>query len=379
MAEPLIVSKSMTPVGNGRVIGTRGTGNGVTVQNYQGDTLTTQVDLSYAEYAQFREDFAAKFGVKLPNYIEPELGKSAAGATTPNGNTVGRVVGEAAAGKAGASGSNPAVAAESVLDDKVLDGLQTGLDIVGLIPGLGEIADLANAGISLARGDYAGAALSLISAIPFAGWLGTAGKAARHGTKIAGDASARATKEGAERASQKKVTDEAEKKGKEEAEKTAARKESSGAQSKKSKAKEKGDCGEWLSKMDMFDQGFDEVVAVQNNSGHGVDLIGRNSKTGEVKVWEVKTTDGPTAGKLSKAQRDMGGADFTKDRLSRAVNGDGNYRKLPNVRANAMKATQWIKGAGQNVTYEKRDVFIDDIDKGCMKHPTRKSKSKSWQ
>ncbi|WP_237762952.1 hypothetical protein [Paenibacillus sp. A3] len=35
-----------------------------------------------------------------------------------------------------------------------LDGLQLGLDLVGLIPGLGEIADLANAGISLARGDY---------------------------------------------------------------------------------------------------------------------------------------------------------------------------------------------------------------------------------
>ncbi|MCY1299688.1 hypothetical protein D9M70_492270 [compost metagenome] len=71
MAEPLIVSKSMTPVGNGRVIGTRGTGSGVTVQNYQDNTVTTQVDLSYAEYADFRTKFAEKFGVKLPNYIEP--------------------------------------------------------------------------------------------------------------------------------------------------------------------------------------------------------------------------------------------------------------------------------------------------------------------
>ncbi|RNB62105.1 hypothetical protein EDM57_00020, partial [Brevibacillus gelatini] len=45
--------------------------------------------------------------------------------------------------------------------DSFLDGVQLALDIVGLIPGIGEIADLANAGISLARGDYAGAALSL--------------------------------------------------------------------------------------------------------------------------------------------------------------------------------------------------------------------------
>ncbi|MCY1370532.1 hypothetical protein D9M68_474170 [compost metagenome] len=130
--------------------------------------------------------------------------------------------------------------------------------------------------------------------------------------------------------------------------------------------------------MDMLDQGFDDVVAVQNNSGHGVDLIGRNSKTGEVKVWEVKTTDGPTAGSLSKPQREMGGQEFTKDRLARAASGAGNYGKLPQVRANATKATQWIRGAGEKVTYEKREVFIDDLDKGCMKHPTRKSKSKPW-
>ncbi|WP_254495413.1 contractile injection system protein, VgrG/Pvc8 family [Brevibacillus sp. RS1.1] len=57
-----------------------------------------------------------------------------------------------------------------------LDGLQLGLDLVGLIPGLGEIADLANAGISLARGDYAGAALSLAACIPFAGWGATGAK-----------------------------------------------------------------------------------------------------------------------------------------------------------------------------------------------------------
>ncbi|MFS0554752.1 DNA/RNA non-specific endonuclease [Brevibacillus sp. 179-C9.3 HS] len=57
-----------------------------------------------------------------------------------------------------------------------LDGLQLGLDLVGLIPGLGEIADLANAGISAARGDYAGAALSLAACIPFAGWAATGAK-----------------------------------------------------------------------------------------------------------------------------------------------------------------------------------------------------------
>ena len=51
----------------------------------------------------------------------------------------------------------------------VLDTVQTGLDVVGMIPAVGNIADLANAGISAGRGDYAGAALNLAAAIPGAG------------------------------------------------------------------------------------------------------------------------------------------------------------------------------------------------------------------
>ncbi len=53
--------------------------------------------------------------------------------------------------------------------DGWLDALQTGLDVVGMIPAVGNIADLANAGISTARGDYAGAALNLAAAVPGAG------------------------------------------------------------------------------------------------------------------------------------------------------------------------------------------------------------------
>ncbi|MCY1286392.1 hypothetical protein D9M70_353610 [compost metagenome] len=386
MALDITIGKSWTDVGNGRTIGTYRVPGGVAVQNYQDGTVTTQVELSYPEYAQFRDDFLAKFGVTLPNYLPPEIAET----SNPNGNTQGRVIGETPATGKSADDSNGEVESETPAEDdtgdKILDGLQLGLDVVGLIPVVGEIADLANAGISLARGDYAGAALSLLSAIPFAGYLGTAGKVGRRGAKAAGEASAKATKEAAERttkeAADKAAKEAADKAAKEAAQKQAkedaARSQNSGGKSKKNNTKEKGDCGEWLSKMDMLDQGFDDVVAVQNNSGHGVDLIGRNSKTGEVKVWEVKTTDGPTAGSLSKPQREMGGQEFTKDRLARAASGAGNYGKLPQVRANATKATQWIRGAGEKVTYEKREVFIDDLDKGCMKHPTRKSKSKPW-
>jgi hypothetical protein len=51
----------------------------------------------------------------------------------------------------------------------LLDFLQLSLDIAGIFPGLGEGADVLNAVISAARGDYIGAALSLVSCIPGAG------------------------------------------------------------------------------------------------------------------------------------------------------------------------------------------------------------------
>ena len=61
----------------------------------------------------------------------------------------------------------------------LLDALQLGLDLLGLIPGAGEPFDLINAGISAARGDYLGAGLSLAAMVPIAGMAATAGKGAR--------------------------------------------------------------------------------------------------------------------------------------------------------------------------------------------------------
>jgi len=148
-----------------------------------------------------------------------------------------------------------------------------------------------------------------------------------------------------------------------------------------SKTREKGKCGEWLAGTDMAEQGFDEVVAVQNNSGHGVDLIGRNSTTGEVKVWEVKTTDGNSAPSLSRDQSKLGGEKFTQNRLQRAVEGQGNYGKVPEARKNAKKVKKWLEQANKrnaNTTYEKYEVFVDDLDKGCFKHPNRPSRSRPW-
>lgn len=67
--------------------------------------------------------------------------------------------------------------------DKALDAFQTALDIAGLAPGLGEVADCLNGVISLARGDYADAALSFAAMVPFIGGVATGVKQARKANK----------------------------------------------------------------------------------------------------------------------------------------------------------------------------------------------------
>lgn len=70
--------------------------------------------------------------------------------------------------------------------DSWLDKLQLGLDIAGFIPGVGDVLDLVNGGISLARGDYLGAGLSLAAAIPIIGAAAGASRVARNGAVVEG-------------------------------------------------------------------------------------------------------------------------------------------------------------------------------------------------
>ena len=56
-------------------------------------------------------------------------------------------------------------------------GVQASLDVAGLVPGVGEIADGVNALISLGRGDVAGATFSATSMLPIVGdAIGRAGR-----------------------------------------------------------------------------------------------------------------------------------------------------------------------------------------------------------
>lgn len=94
-----------------------------------------------------------------------------------------------------------------------------------MIPVVGEAADLINVGISAARGDYVGAALSLAAMVPFAGWAATGAKAARKTAKLATGVAEKAGKEAAEKAEKEAaeaLAEKAEKEAAEKAEKEAA-------------------------------------------------------------------------------------------------------------------------------------------------------------
>jgi len=53
------------------------------------------------------------------------------------------------------------------------------LDVIGLIPVLGELADLTNASLYADKGDYTNAAISTVAAVPFAGYVASATKLAK--------------------------------------------------------------------------------------------------------------------------------------------------------------------------------------------------------
>ncbi|MGC0423537.1 RHS repeat-associated core domain-containing protein [Embleya sp. AB8] len=70
--------------------------------------------------------------------------------------------------------------------------VHTVLDVAGMVPVVGEAADLANAGIYAAEGDWANAAISAVGALPVAGNAATAYRTTQHAV----DASATVAKKG---------------------------------------------------------------------------------------------------------------------------------------------------------------------------------------
>jgi RHS repeat-associated protein len=68
--------------------------------------------------------------------------------------------------------------------NNILNWVQGGLDVAGMIPGLGIIPDILHAGISTGRGNWADAGLSAVAAIPILGQVSTGAKWAKKGAKI---------------------------------------------------------------------------------------------------------------------------------------------------------------------------------------------------
>lgn len=129
----------------------------------------------------------------------------------PVANTTGIILPKTSPAPSGAS-SNPSGGAETEAEQGwwkrwgsgVVHGV---LDVAGLVPVFGEAADLANAAVYAAEGDYVNAGISAAAAIPFAGWGATAVKAGKHAsnamdatraTKAGAEATAKAGRQGAE-------------------------------------------------------------------------------------------------------------------------------------------------------------------------------------
>lgn len=76
------------------------------------------------------------------------------------------------------------VKADIPKENNLLDSFQFVLDIAGLIPVVGEVADGVNGVIYSARGDALNATLSFSAMIPIAGWASTGGKLAKKGSDL---------------------------------------------------------------------------------------------------------------------------------------------------------------------------------------------------
>ena len=149
----------------------------------------------------------------------------------PIGNTQGLIVPQTSPNASGPGNSapppKPTPKEEGWWKRWGSDALHTTLDVVGMIPAVGEVADGANALVYLAEGDKVSAALSAAAMLPVGGQAATAGKWGRKGVqavekRAAKEAAERTAKEAAEKAAKEKLEREAAERAKKEAEAVAS-------------------------------------------------------------------------------------------------------------------------------------------------------------
>ncbi len=130
-----------------------------------------------------------------------------------------------------------------------------------------------------------------------------------------------------------------------------------------------GDFGEDVAESYYRSAGYDEFYAVQNKSGNGVDIVGRNSDNGNIVKTEVKTTQqdrlynngDPKEIPMSKDQKAMGGEKYTNDRLNRAAKREDGYTDgVSSEQAKeALKAQRQALKNGAEVKTQKMDIYVD--------------------
>jgi hypothetical protein len=96
-------------------------------------------------------------------------------------------IGDAAAagGQAVVDGVNGVVDGWNNMSERDRDLIHLGLDIIGFVPVVGEVADVANGVLYMMEGDYLNAGISFVSAIPLAGDTAKGGRAVTKGAKFA--------------------------------------------------------------------------------------------------------------------------------------------------------------------------------------------------
>jgi len=161
----------------------------------------------------------------------------------PLGNTQGKIVPDTQPNPGGESAPpiRPTEKEKSWWQRWGSELIHTGLDVIGLIPVAGELADGANALIYLAEGDTVNAAISAAAMVPGAGMAATGAKIGKKAAgAVAEGAAKKAEREAAEELAEKVQKEAAEKAEKELAERKA--KSNDGGKDKKTKKKMK--CGE---------------------------------------------------------------------------------------------------------------------------------------
>ena len=93
----------------------------------------------------------------------------------------------------------------------------------------------------------------------------------------------------------------------------------------------------------MENEGYEVLGQLQNNSGHGIDIIARRGDT--IAFVEVKTSGTPYAPGLTPDQ--VSAIDFIESRLLRAINQEGHFKQVSDeVNRLATEALDHLRSGG---------------------------------